>query len=41
MREIKLGQIKYLKENEARQQILVASTLTVGRIGNERAAIFK
>jgi hypothetical protein len=29
MKGIKLKQIKYLKENEARQQILVASTLTV------------
>lgn len=41
MREIKLRQIKYLKENEVRQQILATSTLTVGRIWNERAATFQ
>lgn len=41
MREIKLRQIKYLKENEVRQQILVTSALSVGRRCHERAATFK
>lgn len=41
MREIKLRQIKYLKENEVRQQILVTSALSGGRRCHERAATFK